>query len=105
MSSKDIVVDEDLPNFFKSVKLAQADEFVKEYENLKKQYGVEIEDQRVMDILDTTSMPKKAMQGTPWYSILSNPSYADEFYYIGAHVDEREKLIKDEDDGDDNNVE
>jgi hypothetical protein len=31
MSSKDIVVDEDLPNFFKSVRLIQADQAVREY--------------------------------------------------------------------------
>lgn len=105
MSSKDIVVDEDLPNFFKSVKLQQADEVVKEYTNLKENYGVEYEDPTVINILDHTSMPKKAIQGTPWYNILSNPSYSDEFYYIGAHIDEREKLIKDDDDNDDNNCE
>ena len=40
-------------------------------------------------------MPKKAIQGTPWYNILSNPQYAEDFNYIGAFVDEREKLIKD----------
>ena len=44
------------------------------------------------------------MQGTPWYSILANPKYAFEFNYIGANVTEREKLIEDgkedeEDDG------
>lgn len=105
MSPKDIMVDEDLPNFFKSVRLAQADEVVQEFANLKENYGIEFQDPKVVEILDCTSMPKKAIQGTPWYNILSNPSYADEFYYIGAHVDEREKLIKDEDDGDGNNCE
>jgi hypothetical protein len=43
------------------------------------------------------------MQGTPWYSILANPKYAFEFNYIGANVTEREKLIEDgkEDEEDD----
>ena len=50
-------------------------------------------------------MPKKAIQGTPWYSILSNQEYANSFAYIGAYIDEREKLIKDGDDGDENNAE
>jgi hypothetical protein len=31
--------------------------------------------------------------------------YADAFCYIGAHIDEREKLIRDDDDDDDNNCE
>ena len=35
------------------------------------------------------------MQGTPWYQIISNYRYADAFQYIGANVDEREKLIED----------
>jgi len=35
------------------------------------------------------------MQGTPWYQPLSNPHYVSMFNYIGAHVDEREKLIED----------
>lgn len=35
------------------------------------------------------------MQGTPWYSVLQNPKYADEFNYIGAYIAEREKLIED----------
>lgn len=42
-------------------------------------------------------MPTKQIAGTPWYQILSNPDYADAFYYIGAHVEGREKLIKDGD--------
>ena len=59
MSAKDIMVDEDLPNFFKSVRLAQADEVVKEYENLKENYMVEYEDPNVVKVLDLTNMPKK----------------------------------------------
>ena len=37
--------------------------------------------------------------------MLSNPLYSDDFFYIGAHIEEREKLIKDADDDDDNNCE
>ena len=40
-------------------------------------------------------VPKKAMQGTPWYQILSNTKYSNQFGYIGAFVNEREKLIED----------
>ena len=56
---KDIMVDEDLPNFFTAVRLQQADEIVKETQNLKDNYGIEIEDPRVINILDMTTMPKK----------------------------------------------
>ena len=47
------------------------------------------------------------MQGTPWYSVLSNPKYATDFNYIGAHITEREKLIedgKDDEEDDDGNM-
>ena len=40
-------------------------------------------------------IPKKAMQGCPWYQILSNPKYSNLFYYVGAFLEEREKIIED----------
>lgn len=35
MQEKDIEVDEDLPNFFKSIKLSQADEILAEEKNMR----------------------------------------------------------------------
>lgn len=40
-------------------------------------------------------MPKKAIQGTPWYQLVSNRAYADAFNFFGPHIAEREKLIED----------
>jgi hypothetical protein len=97
MSAQDIIVDEDLPNFFSAIKLAQADEIILENRNMMENYGIETEDPRLIGVIDQTRIPKKAIQGTPWYSVLSNPAYSDDFNYIGAHIDEREKLIKDAD--------
>lgn len=54
MTSSDIIVDEDLPNFFTALKLGQADEIILESQNIKENYGFEIEDPRVIDILDLT---------------------------------------------------
>ena len=48
-------------------------------------------------MLDATKMPRKAIQGSPWYVVLSNPAYSEAFNYIGPHVREREKLIEDGD--------
>jgi len=93
MASKEIQVDEDLPNFFTSIKLSQADEVVLEYQNLRRNYGIEINDPKVVETLDATTMPKKAIQGTAWYDVLSNKKYTEDFQYIGAHIEEREKLI------------
>lgn len=97
MKGQEIIVDEDLPPFLEAVGLRQADEIVMEAQNCKFNYGVEIHDPRIVEKLDYTVMPTKQIAGTPWYQILSNPDYADAFYYIGAHVEGREKLIKDGD--------
>lgn len=48
-------------------------------------------------------MPEKALQGTPWYSILSNPTYVDKFAYLGPHVKNRETYLKDPDSDPKNN--
>ena len=73
---------------------------------MRDNYFVEIEDPRVVEILEgITSQPKKAIQRTPWYSILSNQQYSDAFNYYGAHINEREKLIKDGDDQEGNDCE
>jgi hypothetical protein len=61
MAGKDIEVDEDLPNFFDAIMLSQADEIVKEAQNLKSEYNVEFVDPRIVDILDATTMPEKAI--------------------------------------------
>lgn len=72
---------------------------------MRDNYCFEIEDPQTLEILDYTHMPKKAIVGTPWYSILSNPEYSESFAYFGAHIDEREKLIKDGEDDTGNNGE
>jgi len=61
MAAQDIMVDEDLPNFFEAVTLAQADEIVMESRNVKDQYGIEIIDPITVARLDATTMPKKSI--------------------------------------------
>ena len=95
LQKKEIKVDEDLPNFFKTIRLNQADEIVLEEENMRKHYLLQINDPDTVEQLDSTKMPKKAMMGTPWYTVLSNSQYQNHFNYIGAFIDEREKLIED----------
>jgi hypothetical protein len=95
MTSKDIEVDEDLPIFFKAIRLSQAEEVIKEQQNMRDNFGFIHNDPDTINTLDATRVPKKAVQGTPWYQILSNQRYANEFYYVGAFVNEREKIIED----------
>lgn len=62
---------------------------------MMKHYGLQINDPDTVATLDAATMPKKAMMGTPWYTVLSNAAYQNKFNYIGAFIDEREKLIED----------
>ena len=72
---------------------------------MKENYLVQIEDPRFVDTVDLTKMPRVGLQRTPWYSPLANISYCDEFFYFGAHIPEREKLIIDGDDEEGNDCE
>ena len=72
-----VSVNENLPNFFKSVKLSSAKELIIENQNMKTNFGFETTDPDTIDSLTCISMPRKAMQGTPWYQLLSNPFYAN----------------------------
>lgn len=62
---------------------------------MKENYGFEHNDPDTIELLEKATIPKKAIQGSPWYQILSNYKYQDQFQYIGAFIDEREKLIED----------
>lgn len=105
LQAKDIVVDEDLPNFFTVMKPQQASNLTEEAKNMRNEYRMETADPRVLETLEHKIWPAKAIQGTPFYNVLSNSVYADQFCYIGADVPEREKLIEDGDSDDDNNCE
>lgn len=72
-------VDENLPFFFTSIKLSDADWLCKENLNLKEEYGFSIISQRVHGILDVTKPPKKVISGIPYYMILANPLYFRDF--------------------------
>lgn len=67
MQRKDIEVDEDLPEFYKCVKLTQADEIIAEEENMQNNFGFLINDPDTIEELERVDVPKKSCQGTPWY--------------------------------------
>ena len=52
LQKKEIEVDEDLPNFFKTILLSQADEIVNEEKNIQEFYGFLINDPDTVEILD-----------------------------------------------------
>jgi len=100
-----ISVDENLPYFFKAIKLGHADWLIKENENLKKNYGFEFVPEDIIKILDVVSPPKKSIQGIPYYIILANPLYFRDFQYICCDVPDRNTLIKDDDEDEGNDCE
>ena len=95
LQEKDITVDEDLPNFFKCIRLSQANEVIAEEENMKNNFGFSYNDGDTIEELKKIQIPKKAIQGTPWYQALSNPKYSFLFNYTGVFIEERHKLIED----------
>jgi len=95
MAATPFDVDEDLPDFFNTITLGQADILVNEDNHCKDNFLVLVNDPDTVARLDETEVPDKALQGTPWYTVLSNQSYMEAFGYIGAYVEEREKLIED----------
>ena len=100
-----INVDENLPYFFTAIKLKDAEWLKIENENLKDHYNFQIISDEINRILDTTSPPKKAIQGVPYYIILANPLYYRDFQYICCDVPDRNNLIKDDDDDEENDCE
>ena len=105
ISSKQIEVDENLPNFFNAVKVKHARWLVMESNYLKEEFGFTFSDQNVIDRLEDITAPKRPIQTKAWYNILANPVYSDEFSYISVCVKNREEYIEDDDSDDGNNRE
>lgn len=105
LTRTEIVVDEDLPNFFNAVKLSDADWMVFENKNLRDNYGFSMIQSCVEERLDDLDMVKKPIRGIAWYSILANPYYSRLFNYIEVNVPSREDLIVDGDDDEGNDCE
>eukprot|EP00352_Strombidinopsis_acuminata_P007317 CAMPEP_0176354150 /NCGR_PEP_ID=MMETSP0126-20121128/12335_1 /TAXON_ID=141414 ORGANISM="Strombidinopsis acuminatum, Strain SPMC142" /NCGR_SAMPLE_ID=MMETSP0126 /ASSEMBLY_ACC=CAM_ASM_000229 /LENGTH=86 /DNA_ID=CAMNT_0017706169 /DNA_START=2666 /DNA_END=2926 /DNA_ORIENTATION=- len=58
MSSTEIDVDENLPNFFQAVKLSDADWVVYENRNMRDEYGFKLVPDNVYQKLDATEIPQ-----------------------------------------------
>lgn len=93
---KEIDVDEDLPRLYESLSTRNAQAFVKSNAHMMNKYGFEFQDPDTIEELNQIrSTPIKEMTGTPWYHLMTNPTYVKAFCYIGSNVSEREKLIED----------
>jgi len=57
LSTKDINVDEDLPNFFEAIKFSQANELIHEFHNMRDNYGFEIYNPQLIAKLENINYP------------------------------------------------
>lgn len=96
-------VDEDLPNFFAVLPLRESNRFIKENLQMQQEYGFELQECNLIQKLEHTQWPKRPIQGTPWYSLMSNPKYVENFSYLGPHIKDRNNLIRDHDFDNSNN--
>lgn len=62
---------------------------------MKNNFGFEYTDPDTIENLRKAKYPRYTMVGTPWYSVLSNPSYINDFSFVPSYVTEREKIIND----------
>jgi hypothetical protein len=52
-------------------------------------FGFELAEFWLIDKLDNCQWPEKSIAGTPWYNILCNSRYVEEFAWLGPHVKDR----------------
>jgi len=48
---------------------------IKSHKNMHDNYGFEINDPDTIEELEASYIPKRPIQGTPWYQILANQRY------------------------------
>lgn len=89
MSNEELDVDEDLPNFFEALQLSEADKIIAENKQMMDHFGFELAEFWLIDKLDNCQWPEKSIAGTPWYNILCNSRYVEEFAWLGPHVKDR----------------
>ena len=104
-SGSKIEVDENLPNFYKAVKLAEADWLVAENQYYSNNYEMKLITNELATKLDATEVASKPIQGIHWYTLLANPTYVQQFAYISVNTPGRESLIVDEDENKNNDCE
>lgn len=89
MSQEEMEVDEDLPNFFTALLLSESEKVLAENKQMMEEFGFELSESWLIEKLDNTKWPEKSIQGTPWYAILANPYYVEDFAWLGPHVKDR----------------
>lgn len=95
MSQDEMSVDEDLPNMFTALMLSEAEKIIAENRQMMNEFGFELSESWLIEKLENTQWPEQAISGTPWYAIMCNPIYVEDFAWLGPHVKDRNLYIKD----------
>merc|ERR1712060_230361 len=68
-------------------------------------YAMKLVSKELTGKLDANGIVVKPCQGIPWYNMLANLDYCQDFAYISTDNEKRAELIVDDDDNEDNDME
>lgn len=88
-----MVVDEDLPVFFKAVKNSERDWYLKEHYYYESNYNLSMVSEKVVRRLETNDYVKRPINGIHFYLPLNNPDYRSSFNYISPARANRASLL------------
>ena len=91
---------EDLDFYFKHLDDDDRNWSIKEEENNREMLHMECMLETTMNMMKTTRIGKRGLQGIHTYDILRNPKYVQKFQYVSPSIPNREQYIKDGDDDD-----
>ena len=74
-------------------------------EYYEKTYAMKTVSKELTTRLDANGAVTKPCQGVPWYNMLANNEYCQDFAYIPTDNEKRAELIVDDDDNEDNDCE
>lgn len=97
--------DEGLPNFYRTVKLSDADWLISMNQHYEREYGLRMVSKELTSRLDANKSVTKPIQGFAWYNMLANREYDQDFAYIDTNNEKRAELIVDDDDNEGNDCE
>lgn len=102
----DLEINEDIDKYTNCLDDDDKDWTVQEELNMRDCYGIKCyEDNSITEIQNGhMKSPVMHLQGIHTYDILRNPSYIKEFQYFAANDNDRESVIKDDDDSHDNDA-
>lgn len=97
LKKEDPPKDEGLPNFYKTVKLKDADWLISMNDYYETTYAMSTVSKELTSRLDANGLVTKPCQGSPWYNILANNEYTQDFAYVPTNNPKRAELIVDDD--------